>query len=88
MSTATATRKTPPMSTTVIATPDGFDVTVEHAAHQSFSRAVQPRATREASIYMHGAGLRRATLHNVTHDSRRLGSFEQRVETTYHYAAS
>lgn len=28
--------------------PGGFRVMVEHADHQSYSRAVQPRATREA----------------------------------------
>lgn len=39
---------TPPMVVKVDSFPGGFRVMVEHADHQSYSRAVQPRATGAA----------------------------------------
>lgn len=57
-----AIKGTPPMKVAITRDGDTLTLTIEHADHQSFSRAVDPRATRSMKAYMQQTGLRDVTL--------------------------
>jgi hypothetical protein len=57
-----ALKNTPPMVVTTDREGDVITLKVEHADHQSYSRAVDPRATRSMKAYMSQHRLRHVAL--------------------------
>ena len=61
--------KAKPMKVTGVVTPTGFVLTVEHERWQSYSRAVEPRAMREAPLFaLFHKPTTTCTLVSVDHD--------------------